>query len=445
MKRIIFFSVFVLLLVGITSQGMGQGFKITQPNAVGGSFVGTHFDGVDGMGPGLEMFLKYNISPRLFLSAGTGISTITDGTFKMENFRTTLLPTLEIRAGYGLTEGSQFLPFIYGGLHAFGYKIHEEKPFGSITSDTWYDAGALIGGGFRYGFNELWSFHAMGDYRYIFTATTPEGVAKPQHWTAKAGLTYALQPSGQPRREEIEYPIGEGEISLDDLFNQEIVSESDDLTEADALALLFQPEEEQPGMMDTYESFGAEEEAAPDISTIPDSELNLRMQEMSVEMDRRSRQISTLQNQVDANERAISQFSQGQVAGTSTTYTPSGDFKANYQQALQTFHNRQYQEAIRIFRSLMDSNPNHQLASNCQYWVGESYNAMKQYREALNAFNSVMNYGKSFKFDDALIMSGLCNMKLGDSVTARENFEQLVSRYPNSEYAPKAMRYLGRL
>ena len=160
---------------------------------------------------------------------------------------------------------------------------------------------------------------------------------------------------------------------------------------------------------------------------------------------RRSRQISTLQNKVDANERAISQFSQGRVGGTSTTYTPSGDFKANYQQALQTFYNRQYQDAIQIFRSLMASNPNHQLASNCQYWIGESYNAMKQYREALNAFNSVMNYGKSFKFDDALIMSGLCNMKLGDSATARENFEQLVSRYPNSEYAPKAMRYLGRL
>ena len=93
----------------------------------------------------------------------------------------------------------------------------------------------------------------------------------------------------------------------------------------------------------------------------------------------------------------------------------------------------------------MTSNPDHRLASNCQYWIGESYNAMKQYQEALNAFNSVMSYRTSYKFDDALIMSGICHLRLGDRTTARENFQQLVSRFPDSEYAPKAMRYLGRL
>ena len=63
----------------------------------------------------------------------------------------------------------------------------------------------------------------------------------------------------------------------------------------------------------------------------------------------------------------------------------------------------------------------------------------------MNAFQAVMNYRRSYKFDDALLMSGLCYMRLGDPIMARENFQQLVSRYPESEYAPKAMRYLGQL
>ncbi|MCJ7813222.1 tetratricopeptide repeat protein, partial [bacterium] len=72
-------------------------------------------------------------------------------------------------------------------------------------------------------------------------------------------------------------------------------------------------------------------------------------------------------------------------------------------------------------------------------------NALQEYADAINAFRSVMQYQSSYKFDDALLMSGICYMKLGDNLTARDNFQQLVSRFPDSEYAPKAMRYLGRL
>ena len=443
----------VLIVLGFSTQGMGQGLKLSQPNAVGGSLVGTHLDGLvksSSMGPGLEVFLKYNVSPRFMLSAGTGILTATDGTLSMENFRTTLFPTVEVRAGYGLTEGSKFLPFIYGGLQAFGFKSTTKTP--SYTSDTFYDAGAIIGGGFEYALNELWSIHATGDYRYIFTASTPTGVSKPQYWMAKAGLTYALQPGERQKREEIEYPTGEGEISLDDLFNQEVVAEaeSDEMSEDDALALLFQTEEEI-GDMETIQpeerAAGETEETLYPVTSSTGTSLNARVQELRTEMDRRTREINDLQNQVTANERSISQFS-GQVAGQtegSFGVYNTANFKANYESALQNFYNKQFQDAIRIFRGLMTSNPDHRLASNCQYWIGESYNAMKQYQEALNAFNSVMSYRTSYKFDDALIMSGICHLRLGDRTTARENFQQLVSRFPDSEYAPKAMRYLGRL
>ena len=80
-----------------------------------------------------------------------------------------------------------------------------------------------------------------------------------------------------------------------------------------------------------------------------------------------------------------------------------------------------------------------------QYWIGECYNALGDYAKAIVAFNRVMEYRSSYKFDDALIMTGVVSMKMGDNENAKQKFQELVNRYPDSEYAPKAMRYLGRL
>jgi tol-pal system protein YbgF len=106
---------------------------------------------------------------------------------------------------------------------------------------------------------------------------------------------------------------------------------------------------------------------------------------------------------------------------------------------------KSYGEAIDALQSLASSNPTHMLASNCHYWMGECYNAMGNYRKAIDEFQSVMAYRQSYKFADALIMSGLCYLKMGENATARSKFQELIDKYPDSEYAPKAMRYLGRL
>ena len=64
MKRIHVLTVLVLFIFLLSGFAQGQGFKITKPNAIGGNFVGTHLDGLNkmsSMGPGLEVFLKYNV------------------------------------------------------------------------------------------------------------------------------------------------------------------------------------------------------------------------------------------------------------------------------------------------------------------------------------------------------------------------------------------------
>jgi len=430
MKRCL--GIILILLIFGAANVMGQGFKLTQPNAIGGSFVATHLDGLENSssaGPGLNLFLKYNISPQFFMTMGTGVHKIYDGTLSSDNVNTTLFPILELKAGYNLIRDSQFSPYIFAGVTGFGWKDEN-------MDDRYYDGGILFGGGFQYTLDKQWAMHASGDYRYIMSAEVPDGVAKPKHWVAKAGLTYALAPKTTKRGDEIEYPIGEGELSLDDLFREEPVDVASGNNaagdEEDALSLLFNPEESEASSSEATEVIYPETEVG---------QLNKKVDLMKKDIEQRLSKIEELQNQVASNERAISSMS-GEYAGGSIS---TSQFKSHYEQALQKFYARKYNDAIKEFGALLSSNPDHRLASNCQYWIGEAYNAKGNYSAALEAFKNVMRYKKSYKFDDAILMTGICYMKMGNNNTAKEKFQSLVNKYPDSEYAAKAMRYIGRL
>ena len=450
----------LLYCAGGSAQGQSVFDRILKPDAVGGSFVATHLDGLgetSAAGPGLNIFIKYDLAPQFFLRIGTGIHTIYDDVLTYNNFKTTLFPVLTANVGYELISDSPFAPYILVGLQAFGFT----STVGTFTTDRFYDGGISAGLGIRYRFNDQWAVHVGGQFRYVFTATADP---KPKHWIAQAGVSYALTPPDPGLREEIEYPLGEGEIALDDLFREEtdtegsedaildeLFGESTDETtpEDDALALLFQPEEESATT--ETDNIPSTDFSAESYSNAEVSDLINRIQSLQASMEQRLQQIEDLQSQVRANERAIAAIT-GRVAGDYASI-PGGSFgvmdasafKSNYEAALQKFYDKQYRDAMRIFSGLMTSNPDHRLASNCDYWIGECYNAMGEYRNAIDSFGKVMNYRTSYKFDDALLMSGLCYLKIGDRITARENFQELVSRFPDSEYAPKAMRYLGRL
>lgn len=430
-----------MVILGLAVQT--HAVSLNEPDAVGGGFVATNQDKSSmaiapdgtGAGPGAEFFLKYNLNPKTFFTVGTGIQTITDKMMKWESFMTTLLPVFEVKIGYKPNPASDISPVVFAGLSAFGFQSKFKNPITDQvdTGDRHYDGALFVGGGVEYAVNDKVTLHATGDYRYVATSDQDK---KPQLWVAKAGLSYKLRESTDNiYREEIEYPVGDNEIaSLDDLFMEDKKQDVGD-EEADALALLFQPEEAASGSV---------EESANATEYSGSTESNLFYNEE----DQASDPIQSLRKRVSATEQAISELS-SRIAETHTSVATSpvddAAFKSQYQAALNQFYAKNYSSAIQMFEQLLDSNPNHKLASNCQYWIGESYNAMGKYSDAIAAFNKVMNYKSSYKFDDALIMNGVVYMKMGNKSAARENFQKLVSQYPTSEYAPKAMRYLGRL
>ena len=132
-------------------------------------------------------------------------------------------------------------------------------------------------------------------------------------------------------------------------------------------------------------------------------------------------------------------------SGRTANYASNRNFRRAYKEALREFNSRKYLTAIQKFSMLLQTNSNHPLASNCHYWIGESYYALKNYQKALDAFNSVLSYQKTFKKEPALLMLGLSYLRLGDKKQAKEQFSTLIQKYPNSVYAKKAKRLLSRL
>jgi tetratricopeptide (TPR) repeat protein len=75
-----------------------------------------------------------------------------------------------------------------------------------------------------------------------------------------------------------------------------------------------------------------------------------------------------------------------------------------YRDALERVRGRRYKEAIDVFQWLLLQNPSDSLASNCEYWVGESYFGLADYRRAYSAFKRVTLYSGSTKRNEAMLM-----------------------------------------
>ncbi len=118
-------------------------------------------------------------------------------------------------------------------------------------------------------------------------------------------------------------------------------------------------------------------------------------------------------------------------------------FMDDYKEALNKFYYQRYDDAVEIFESLLTRDPQHKLAGNIQYWIGESYYALRQYKKAFNAFNMVFNTNAFDKYDDTQLKLGFCYFKMGKMRSAVGEFQNLLTYYPNSEHVTIAIRQIG--
>jgi len=127
-------------------------------------------------------------------------------------------------------------------------------------------------------------------------------------------------------------------------------------------------------------------------------------------------------------------------------FRPAGyETESAYRAALQDYRAKKYDQAIGEFSEILAIAPGSKWADNAQYWIGECYYALENYRHSITEFQKVFAYPGSEKEDDAQFKIALSYIKLGDRERAREALERFLRNYPESEYVPKARSLLEEL
>jgi len=128
--------------------------------------------------------------------------------------------------------------------------------------------------------------------------------------------------------------------------------------------------------------------------------------------------------------------------GGTASVTPRSLYDAAYQDLTRGNHGL----AIMGFQEVLAKFPDSELADNAQYWIGESYYAQKDYKQALKEFGKTIDtYPKGDKLPAAMLKAALCQQQLGDKKTAKATLQKLIDRYPNSEEARLASGKLQEL
>ena len=124
----------------------------------------------------------------------------------------------------------------------------------------------------------------------------------------------------------------------------------------------------------------------------------------------------------------------------------TGAPEADYQAAFSLLKDGKYDEATTALQNFVATYPQHELASNAMYWLGEAHYVRRNYAEALAAFESVLqNYPNARKAPDALLKAGYCQLELRRTGPARATLTRLVQQFPDSAAAAEARARLEQL
>ena len=121
------------------------------------------------------------------------------------------------------------------------------------------------------------------------------------------------------------------------------------------------------------------------------------------------------------------------------------EYTARYIESLSFYQNGEWNKSLDGFTYLIAVNSSHDLADNCQYWVGEVYYGLKDYKRSISEFEKVFSFPGTNKADDAQYKLGLCYLNINNNTRALEEFTKVIDYYSNSEYYKKAKQYTKQL
>jgi tol-pal system protein YbgF len=178
-------------------------------------------------------------------------------------------------------------------------------------------------------------------------------------------------------------------------------------------------------------------------------ELESRIAKAEENLKAREEELKALREKpgmVSGDAQTTTEFQKETVSGESEAV------KRDYDEAWKSLDRKDYRTAILRFRDFLKKHPKSNLADNAQYWIGECYYALKEFDQAIIAFDEVeRRYPNGDKVPAALLKQGFAFAELankGDArfkVDARLILQKLIEKYPKSEEAAKARQKLKAL
>jgi len=174
-----------------------------------------------------------------------------------------------------------------------------------------------------------------------------------------------------------------------------------------------------------------------DANTSDIADIKRRLQDMELE-------IIELKKKVEEAEKAPSGASANNVASGEVNAAVSPE--ALYSTALGLVKSSHFEEGIKKFEEFLKRYPDHPLAANAFYWIGEAYYGLGRYRDAILQFEDFRRkYPNSAKVPASLLKEALSFLKLQDKNAAKILLNKLIRDYPKSQEALKAKELLGTL
>nr|WP_281355275.1 tol-pal system protein YbgF [Sneathiella aquimaris] len=112
--------------------------------------------------------------------------------------------------------------------------------------------------------------------------------------------------------------------------------------------------------------------------------------------------------------------------------TENLDPAAQYNQAFSMLSKDDFAGAEQAFAAFLQSNKEHELAGNAQYWLGETYYVRGDYPNAASSFlNGYQNYPDSSKAADNLLKLAMTLGRMEQKEEACATFQQLEKQFNN--------------
>ncbi len=114
--------------------------------------------------------------------------------------------------------------------------------------------------------------------------------------------------------------------------------------------------------------------------------------------------------------------------------------EALYEQGLDLIQKKgDYPRGEEVLQDFLKRFPQHELAANAMYWIGEGYYGEKKYENAILQFQDVIQkYPEHSKAPAAMLKQGLAFQALGDLKNAKVILKKVIESYPKTEEATKA-------